>query len=202
MKPGRLLVISSPSGGGKTTVVRAVMQSDPALAYSVSATTRPIRPGEVDGRDYHFMNETRFREGVRRGEFMEWAEVHGSLYGTLKSEVEQRLEDGRTVILDLDVQGGMAVKRVMPDSVLIFLLPPSRRVLEARLKDRGTESAESLARRLGDAEWEMKQADQYDVLVFNDRLEETVHEIRMIIAGAATQAVNFSSGHFNPVNNG
>src|SRR5690606_17584084 len=127
------LILSAPSGGGKTTIARELLQRRGDLGYSVSATTRPRREGEVDGRDYHFLTRTAFLERVEQGDFAEWAEVHGNLYGTLRSEVKRLLSSGRHVVMDIDVQGAEQFRRAFPDSVLVFLLPPSASILAARL---------------------------------------------------------------------
>jgi len=177
----RLFVLSSPSAGGKTTLIKAVMNNMRNLSYSVSATTRPPREGEKEGVDYFFLSDETFRKKVEEGAFIEWAEVHGYYYGTLRNQVEAYLKEGKKVLLDLDVQGGLNLKKIEPEAVLIFLLPPSLEVLKQRLMDRGTETEESMEKRLNLAVKEIKMADQYDFQIINDRLEDTLEELEAVI---------------------
>jgi guanylate kinase len=142
LRRGLLFVLSSPSGAGKSTIARMLMATDEGLALSVSATTRPIRPGETDGKDYYFVSDERFDEMVANGDFLEWAHVFGHRYGTLKSEVLKVIESGRDVLLDIDWQGTQQLKQVDPDIVRVFILPPSMTELERRLRARGTDSDE------------------------------------------------------------
>src|SRR3954464_5279796 len=145
---GLLYVLSSPSGAGKSTIARMLMASDEGVALSVSATTRPIRPGEIDGADYHFVSDSKFDEMVGEGAFLEWAHVFGHRYGTLKSEVLKTIEGGRDVLLDIDWQGTQQLKQVDPDIVRVFVLPPSMKELERRLRNRGTDSEEVIDARM------------------------------------------------------
>ncbi|MDM7926915.1 MAG: guanylate kinase [bacterium] len=181
---GKLFVLSSPSGGGKTTVLSEVLRRDPTLRYSVSATTRPPRPGERDGVDYHFMDPGEFDRRIRSGGFLEWAEVHGNRYGTPVEPVLGWVEAGERVILDLDVQGALDVKRSAPRSVLIFLLPPSLSALRERLERRGTDRPDAVQSRLAAAEREMAQCEQYDFVIFNDRLEDAVDCLQAVLRHA------------------
>ena len=181
---GRLFVLSSPSGGGKTTVIKELMKKNLDLYYSVSATTRLPRKGEKEGIHYFYLDEDTFQRKIEEKAFIEWARVHGHYYGTLWSQVEQHLDAGRKVLLDTDVQGGLNLKKKRPDAVLIFLLPPSMKVLEARLSERGTESRDDLLKRLHGAQREIEIADAYDFQVINDELENTVQEITTIIKKA------------------
>jgi len=179
---GILFVISAPSGCGKTTILKRVIADLPGLVFSVSHTTRSPRPGEKDGRDYHFVSRDEF-EAIRDAQpsgFLEWAAVHGSLYGTCREEVSRELAAGRDVILDIDVQGAIQVQeRCAPVSV--FIAPPSFAELEQRLRNRGTESGRILALRLENAEKELEAMDGYDYLIINDRLEEAVESLRAVI---------------------
>lgn len=179
---GLLCVISSPSGGGKTTVIRKILERDRSLAYSISATTRPKRKEEKEGRDYYFLTEEEFKEKIKRGEFIEWAEVHGYLYGTLKAPIEEFLKQNKVVLLDIDVCGGLAVKRGYPESsLLIFLDPPSLESLSERLRKRGTNSEEEINKRLQRVPQEMEKAELYDYRVINEDLDTTVKEVMRII---------------------
>jgi guanylate kinase len=145
---GLLFVLSSPSGAGKSTIARMLLKTDDGIAMSVSATTRPIRPGEKDGRDYHFVDDAGFDSLVAGGHFLEWAHVFGHRYGTLKSEVLKTIEGGRDVLLDIDWQGTQQLKQVDPDIVRVFILPPSTEELERRLRARGTDSEDVIRRRM------------------------------------------------------
>lgn len=180
-RTGRLFVISSPSGGGKSTIIQSLLKRQPRLEYSISATTRLPRADEREGSEYFFLDEPSFLNKIASDEFLEWAKVHGDYYGTLKDTVVKVLSEGKDLVLDVDVQGGLCIKQKCPESVLIFIMPPSLAELEKRLRDRGTESETVLQRRLGIAEKEMKAADQYDFQVWNIDLDRTVEEIETII---------------------
>lgn len=180
---GKLFVISSVSGGGKTTIINRLMQEDPGLSLSVSHTTRTARGDEQEGVEYHFVDEVSFRNMVRQGSFLEWAEVYGNLYGTTRAAVEKELAAGRDVLLDIDVQGAAQVKEIMPEAVTIFIKPPSVGELERRLRARGTDREADIRRRLQAAHEELANVDQYDYSVLNDKLEEAVRQVRDIIAG-------------------
>jgi len=176
-----VLVVSGPSGAGKSTFVGMLLERFPDLKFSVSATTRPRRPGEVDARDYHFLSEAEFQRRAEAGEFLEHAGVHGDRYGTLRSEVFLALEAGRVALLDLDVQGGVRVKEQLPEAVLVFILPPSMAVLEARLRGRKTESEERIRRRLQRAPDEIRCLSAYDYVVVNDDVATTEAELESIV---------------------
>jgi guanylate kinase len=173
---GVVLVISAPSGTGKSSVVRRIG----GLRFSVSYTTRACRDGEVNGVDYHFVKPERFHEMRERGEFLEWAEVHGHYYGTGKSVVQATLDAGDDVLLDVDVAGAASVRQALPGAILVFLLPPSYEKLRARLEGRGT-TGEDLSRRMQNARAEMEQAKTFDYLVVNDVLEEATATLEAII---------------------
>jgi guanylate kinase len=175
------IILSSPSGGGKTTIARKLLAARRDLGYSVSATTRPPREGEVDGSDYHFRSLKDFKRGQAAGEFAESAEVHGHLYGTLRAEVDRVLTSGKHVIMDIDVQGTRQFAAAFPDSVLIFILPPSVEVLITRLEARGTEDPKSLIRRFRSAKDELKAIDLYQYVVVNDEVDSAVEAISGII---------------------
>ena len=175
------IILSSPSGGGKTTIAHKLLAMRSDVGYSVSCTTRPPRDGEVEGKDYHFLSVDKFRRGQKADEFAESAEVHGHLYGTLRAEVERVLASGRHVIMDIDVQGAKQFARAFPDSVLIFILPPSAEVLVERLKARGTEDVKSLIRRFKSAKAELKAIDLYQYIIVNDEIEPAVAAVSSII---------------------
>jgi guanylate kinase len=179
---GRLYVISGPSGAGKSTVIRRLMKEEENLGYSVSHTTRRPRTGEVDGVDYHFVEKETFQRMIREGDFLEWAEVYsGDLYGTSRSGLHRQLEKGVDVILDVDVEGAGNVRRGFEGCTLIFLIPPSLDVLEKRLRARGTDTADAVRTRTEKALREIRECPSYDYIVFNDRVEDAVRDIRSII---------------------
>lgn len=175
------VILSAPSGGGKTTIARELLRRRSDLGYSVSCTTRKPRPGEEHGQDYYFLSLTEFIDERERNAFAEAAEVHGNLYGTLKSEVKRVLSDGRHVIMDIDVQGAKQFKRAFPDSVTIFVLPPSAEVLLERLRARQTEDRKQLIARLQSALLELQAIDEYEYVVVNDDLEQAIRTVSSII---------------------
>ena len=175
------LILSAPSGAGKTTIARTLLARRPDLGYSVSCTTREPRPGEVDGRDYKFISRAEFLERRAREEFAESAEVHGNLYGTLRSEVERVLESGRHVVMDIDVQGAAQFRASFPGAVTVFVLPPSADVLLDRLRGRRTESPAQLVERLRSAVDELRAVEQYRYVVVNDEIERAVHRVGAIV---------------------
>ncbi len=180
---GRLFVIAAPSGAGKTSLVRAAMQRDPALSFSVSHTTRPPRPNEVDGRDYHFVTPQEFERMARSGAFLEHAEVFGNRYGTGRAATGAALAQGRGVILDIDYQGARQVRAQVPDVVDIFILPPSRATLERRLRDRRTDSAAAIARRLADSVNEISHWSEFRYVVVNEDFERALQDLTAVMAG-------------------
>jgi guanylate kinase len=180
---GRLFVIAAPSGAGKTSLVRALMERVPSLAFSVSFTTRPRRANEQDGRDYHFIDEGRFQEMVREGVLLEHAEVFGNHYGTGREQVEQALQAGQDLILEIDWQGAQQVRERMPEVLDIFILPPSREVLEQRLRNRRTDSPEVIARRLRESVEEMAHWPEFRFVVVNDDFDTALGEMLSIVGG-------------------
>ena len=181
MKRGLLIVISGPSGVGKDTLIRRLLELDHGLMYSVSGTTRQPRPGERPDENYTFLTRDKFEDLVRRGAFLEHANYNGHLYGTFRDRVERARDQGRDVVLKIDVQGAEQVRRLMPDAVFIFVVAPSQKELEQRQEQRGSESPEDLASRREIAKREMQYADQYEHVVTNDDVERAVGEIRLII---------------------
>lgn len=177
----KLYVLSSPSAGGKTTIIKELRNKGLDLSYSISATTRPPREGEKNGVDYFFLDDAVFQEKIREKAFIEWAKVHGYFYGTLRDQVNTYVKENKKILFDLDVQGGMNLKKTYPKAVLIFLLPPSMDILRKRLINRGTETEESMEKRFKDAVKEIETADTYDFQIINDQLEDTVNELVAII---------------------
>ncbi len=178
---GFALVVSAPSGTGKSTIVKKILEADDRCVMSVSATTRKPRDGEKDGRDYFFVSREEFERKQRDGELVEWAEFAGHYYGTPRAFVEKVKAHGGIVILDIDTQGAAQIRRTMPDVVTVFIAPPSISGLEERLRNRGTESEEDISRRLALVPKELEQAEYYDYLVFNDVLEDAVQAMQEII---------------------
>ena len=177
----RIFVVSGPSGVGKGTLVALLRERLSCLGLTVSATTREPRPGEKDGVSYYFMDDAEFDRRVAAGEFLEWAWVHGHRYGTLRSEVERVLASGSSVVLEIDVQGGLSVRASMPDAVLVFVEPPSVEELERRLRGRGTEDESQIETRLQNARSEMDRAPEYDVRIVNDDLDRACSELEEVI---------------------
>lgn len=180
---GFLFIVSSPSGGGKTTLIRRLMANPPGepLRFSVSHTTRPRREGEVDGREYHFVTATEFENMARHGEFLEHNEVHGNFYGTAKSEVLPRLAGGEDVVLDIDVQGARDIRTAYPEAISVFLVPSSAAELERRLKARGLDSDDAIRKRLINAAKEIAQAEAFQYVIVNDDLERATLELQSIV---------------------
>lgn len=183
MQNGKLIIIAAPSGAGKTTVVKHILQQFPQLSFSVSATTRPIRQGETNGKDYYFLSEQEFKNRIANDEFVEWEMVYvGKYYGTLKSELQRVWNNNQHIIFDVDVEGGLHIKNKYPhNSLSIFINPPSLEVLKQRLTDRNTESEESLHERISKAEHELSFASQFDVVLTNDDLQLTFSKAEQLI---------------------
>ena len=181
---GQFFVFSAPSGTGKSTIAEALMDRFDSLAYSISHTSRLPRGTEQDGIDYHFVTESTFREMIERNAFLEWAEVHGHLYGTAFDAVKAQMSAGSDILMDVDVQGGRNVKKQFPESILIFLLPPSFEILQKRLTARGTDTPAVIEKRMAQASEEIKHCSWYDYIVINDDLEKAVFEAQSIIVSA------------------
>jgi guanylate kinase len=178
---GALFIVSSPSGGGKTSLVKALLEAEPEVRLSVSYTTRPARPGEVDGRDYHFITPPAFERMLEAGEFLESAVIYGNHYGTSQKWIERRRADGLDVLLEIDWQGAQQVRKLMKGVVSVFILPPSPGVLEARLRGRGQDSADVIARRLTAAREEMSHASEYDYVIINEDFSRAAMDLRSIV---------------------
>ncbi|GAB6137501.1 guanylate kinase [Halanaerobaculum tunisiense] len=180
-KEGNLIILSGPSGVGKGTVLDALLEKYDDIYYSISATTRRPREGEIDGEDYFFMSPDQFETQVNQEEFLEWAKVHNNYYGTPKNYVQNKLQAGSDVILEIDIQGAQQVKERFKGGVFIFLAPPSLEELKKRISRRGTESKEAMETRLQNAQEELAEKEKYDYLVVNDKLAEAVEKIKAII---------------------
>lgn len=181
MKKGLLIVVSGPSGTGKGTVCGELLDSTPELAYSISATTRAPRDGEVDGKNYYFLTKERFEELIAEGGFLEYANVYGNYYGTPLVKIQERLAEGDDILLEIDTQGALEVMKKCPDGLFIFLLPPSLGELERRIRGRGSETEESLKKRLGNAKAEIAIGEKYKYVVVNDTVKKAVARIKSII---------------------
>jgi guanylate kinase len=178
---GILFVVSSPSGGGKGTLIQRVLKKIPNLSYSVSFTTRAPRNGEVDGREYFFVTQEKFEQMAADNEFLEWANVHGKLYGTSSKQVFREISAGRDIILEVDVQGAASVRSLVPDSVSVFILPPSFEVLKQRLEARGTDSPEELELRLRNAPVELNDYSAFQYMILNDNLDQAADQLAAIV---------------------
>lgn len=181
---GCLIVISAPSGAGKTSIAQAVLARQPRMRFSVSATTRAKRATEIEGKDYFFLERDEFERRIAAGAFAEWEEIYGDLYGTLRSEIDRALEAGEDLLFDLDVKGGLSIKRLYPQAVLIFIQPPSTELLLERLRHRKTEDAAALARRMERVPMEIMLGKQFDYRVTNDVLERAIAEVDEIVKQA------------------
>lgn len=180
---GHLYVIAAPSGAGKTSLMRALLERRPAVSFSVSCTTRAPRPHEQDGRDYHFIDRAQFERLIRADEFIEHADVFGNLYGTRRSTVDAALAEGRDLILEIDWQGARQVRKRLPEAIQIFVLPPSRAELEARLRKRATDSPEVIARRLAESVSEMSHWREFDFVIVNRDFDQALAELEAIFDG-------------------
>jgi guanylate kinase len=201
--PGLTLVVAAPSGAGKTTVCRALVDRDPHIVFSVSHTTRPRRSHERNGADYHFVSRAEFLRLAEEDAFLEYAEYSQNLYGTSWAAIREPLERGLDVLLEIEVQGAQQVRERLPEARLVFLLPPSLTELERRLRERGTDSSEEIARRLAIARREIRRVDLFDYAIVNDELEDAVSALREVLAaerkGASGAASSrFAPGHMSP----
>ena len=181
---GQLFIVTAPSGAGKTTLVRMLVERDPAIRVSVSSTTRAPRVGEVDGREYNFVGVEDFLACVKKGDFVEWAEVHGNYYGSSKRWIAAELDAGRDVLLEIDWQGAQQVRKHFKETIGIFILPPSMETLHARLSNRGTDSAETVARRIAAAQDEMRRVDEFDYVIINDDLQQALADLVSVVRAA------------------
>ena len=179
--PGNLFVVAAPSGAGKSSLVKALMELDAGVKASVSHTTRPPRGQESDGREYFFVDNARFDQMVANGDFLEWANVHGNRYGTSRQAVLERISNGQDVLLEIDYQGALQVRQIFPKAVLVFILPPSWQELRSRLERRGEDSAETIETRLKNAETEIAQAGKFDFVIINELFERALFDLKTIV---------------------
>ncbi|MEP7073436.1 MAG: guanylate kinase [Nitrosospira sp.] len=181
MTPGNLFIISAPSGAGKTSLVKALLKTGIDLRLSISYTSRPARPEEVDGRDYRFVSREMFEQRRERGEFLESAQLYGNFYGTSQKWINETIASGHDILLEIDSQGAHQVRRIFPKVVGIFVLPPSLEVLEMRLRLRGQDSSEAITRRLAAAREEMGHVDEYDYVIINEKLDKALQDLACIV---------------------
>ena len=182
MRKGLIFIVSAPSGAGKTTLCRLILERFPDMVYSISATTRAPRPGEQDGVDYHFLSPQDFKEKIETDRLAEWAEVHGNFYGTLRETIEKTISMGKDLLLDVDVRGASSIQTLYDSCILIFIMPPSLEILKSRLAGRGSNTPEDVARRLKNAEEEMAARGIYHHVIVNDTLERALTEFSDLIA--------------------
>jgi guanylate kinase len=181
INPGKLIVLTGPSGVGKGTLVKELLSRYPDIYLSVSATTRSPRPGEINGQHYYFVSRAEFEEMITAGEFLEWAEFAGNCYGTPKQQVQNRINEGKLVLLEIEVEGARQIRDSFPDALRIFILPPSSAELENRLRGRGQDSEDAIARRLKRAQEEIEAAPEFDFQVINDDLEEALKKLEKLL---------------------
>ncbi len=179
--PGNVYVVAAPSGAGKSSLVKALMELDAAVRPSISHTTRPPRGQEIDGREYHFVSDAQFDELIQNQAFLEWATVHGHRYGTSRESIEQRIAQGTDVVLEIDYQGALQIKKIFSNAVLIFIFPPSWDELRSRLKNRGADSPELIETRLKTAAHEMSQAPKFDFVIINELFERALFDLKAIV---------------------
>lgn len=193
--PGNLFVVSAPSGTGKTSLVHALLNINPEIDLSVSYTTRDPRVGERDGKDYHFVSHSTFHTMMQRGEFLESAEVYGNLYGTSQTWISHEIARGRDILLEIDWQGAMQVRKTFPECVSIFILPPSVEALEQRLKGRGKDNIETIAKRMATVREEVAHVAEYDYVIINDNLNEALRELNAVVLSSRLHCAKQLSRH-------
>lgn len=192
---GTLFIVTAPSGAGKTTLVKGLLERDASVHLSISYTTRTPRPGEADGREYHFVDVAKFRELRDRGEFLEWAEVHGNYYATSRVWLQAQIEAGRDMLLEIDWQGAQQVRKAFPGAVGVFVLPPSTEELERRLRGRGTDSEDVIGRRLLAARGEMRHVAEFDYVIINNELPAALDDLVAVVRAARLRYANQHARH-------
>jgi guanylate kinase len=197
---GNLFIISAPSGAGKTSLVSALLNSNKQIALSISYTTRAPRPGETNGKDYHFVSRDKFLQMAQNGDFLESAEVYGNLYGTSQPWIESELAFGHDILLEIDWQGAAQVRKLMPHAISIFILPPSLSALESRLKGRGQDSDEVIARRLQAAQEDISHVAEFDYVIINDKLDEALRQLDAVVISIGLRRDSQLSRHSALIN--
>jgi len=197
---GNLFIVSAPSGAGKTSLVKALLASHKEIALSVSYTSRPPRPGETDGKDYHFVSRETFMQMAQRGDFLESAEVYGNLYGTSQPWIEGEIRNGRDILLEIDWQGAEQVRHLFPECIGIFILPPSLQALEQRLQGRKQDSAEVIARRIASAREDVSHVAEFDYVIINDRLDTALEQLKAVVIAAGLRCDRQLSRQRNLIN--
>jgi guanylate kinase len=197
---GNLFIISAPSGAGKTSLVSALLNSNKQIALSISYTTRSPRPGETNGKDYHFVSRDRFLQMAQNGDFLESAEVYGNLYGTSQPWIENELASGHDILLEIDWQGAAQVRKLMPHAISIFILPPSLSALELRLKGRGKDSDEVITRRLQAAQEDISHVAEFDYVIINDKLDEALRQLDAVVISIGLRRDSQLSRHSALIN--
>jgi guanylate kinase len=198
--PGNLFIISAPSGAGKTSLVHALLNINPLIDLSISYTTRDPRHGEQDGKDYHFVSRETFLEMAKRGEFLESAEVYGNLYGTSQTWISREITRGRDILLEIDWQGAAQVRRLFPDCISIFILPPSISALEQRLKGRGKDNDEVIAKRMAAVRDDVAHIAEFDYVIINDNLDDALRELDAVVLSARLRCAKQLSRHHDLIN--
>lgn len=193
--PGTLIIITAPSGAGKTTLVSGLLERDPNVQLSISYTTRDPRPGEQDGREYHFVDVPTFRALRDRGEFLEWAEVHGNYYATSRVWIKEQITSGRDILLEIDWQGAQQVRKVFPNTVGVFVLPPSLEALEERLRGRATDNDDVISRRLLGARGEMRHVGEFDYVILNNELPVAIDDLVAVVRASRLRYANQHARH-------
>lgn len=193
--PGTLIIITAPSGAGKTTLVSGLLERDSNVQLSISYTTRDPRPGEQDGREYHFVDVPTFRALRDRGEFLEWAEVHGNYYATSRVWIKEQITSGRDILLEIDWQGAQQVRKAFPDTVGVFVLPPSLEALEERLRGRATDNDDVISRRLLGARGEMRHVGEFDYVILNNELPVAIDDLVAVVRASRLRYANQSARH-------
>ncbi len=197
---GNLFIVSAPSGAGKTSLVGALLSANRQIALSISYTTRPPRPGETDGKDYHFVSRDQFLQMAQHGDFLESAEVYGNFYGTSQSWIEKELASGHDILLEIDWQGAAQVRKLMPQAISVFILPPSLAALESRLKGRGQDSAQVIAQRLHAAQEDISHVAEFDYVIINDKLDEALRQLDAVVTAAGLRRDCQLSRHATLIN--
>ncbi len=197
---GNLFIVSAPSGAGKTSLVNALLDKNKQISLSISYTTRAPRPGETDGKEYHFVSRDKFTQMAQHGDFLESAEVYGNLYGTSQSWIEKELAAGRDILLEIDWQGAAQVRKLMPHAISIFIMPPSLGALETRLKGRGQDSAEVIARRLRAAQEDISHVAEFDYVIINDKLDEALQQLGALVTACGLRRDSQLARHTTLIN--